>query len=91
MLSLDDAKTAYYGYVQPKEKSLTDYLRHFQSLLEVLEHYNVSIGEDNYFLDKAGVLMDDEEPDLTEPNYAEMPAKYNAKKTCVARNRSIVD
>ena len=37
--------------------SLADYMRYFQSLIEVLDHYNATIGEDKTFLDKAGVLM----------------------------------
>ena len=57
VLSLDDALAAYYGYVQLKEQSLDDYLRHFQSRIEVLEHYNTSIGEDKAFLDKALVYL----------------------------------
>ena len=69
-LSLDDARTAYYSYVQPKTQSLADYLRHFQSLVDVLEHYNASVGEDKAFLDKAGVLLDEMEPDVSEPNYS---------------------
>ena len=28
-LSLDDARTVYYGYTQPKVMSLVDYMRHF--------------------------------------------------------------
>ena len=37
-LSIDDAKTAYYGYVQPKHQSLYEYLKHFQSLIEVIKN-----------------------------------------------------
>ena len=50
-LSLDDASTSYYGYVQPKTQSLADHLRHFQSLVDVLEYYNASVGEYKAFLD----------------------------------------
>ena len=39
--------------------SLADYTRHFQSLIEVLEHYNTTIGEDKTFIGKAGILMED--------------------------------
>ena len=88
-LSLDDARTAYYSYVQPKTQSLPDYLRHFQSLVDVLEHYNASVGEDQAFLDKAGILIDESEPDGTEGNYLELKLLYNLKKAAAARNRSL--
>ena len=88
-LSLDDARTAYYSYMQPKTQSLPDYLRHFQSLVDVLEHYNASVGEYQAFLDKAGVLIDESKPDGTEENYAELILNYNLKKAVAARNRSL--
>ena len=88
-MSLDDARTEYYGYTQPSTQSLADYLRHFQSLVDVLEHYNASVGEDKAFLDKAGILMEDEEPDVKDSNYSELRLKYNLKKALTARNRSL--
>ena len=88
-LSLDDAKTAYYSYVQPNTQSLADYLRHFLSLVDVLEHYNASVGEDQDFLDKTGVLIEESEPDGTEENYVALKLLYNLKKTAAARNRSL--
>ena len=42
---------------------------HFQLLIEVLEHYSATIGEYKTFLDKAGILMEDVEPDGTETDY----------------------
>ena len=42
--------------------SLIDYMRHFQLLIEFLEHYNATIGEDKAFLDKAGILTNDVKP-----------------------------
>ena len=88
-LSLDDARSAYYGYAQPSTQSLADYLRDFQSLVDVLDHYNTSVGEDKAFLDKAGVLMEEEEPHVDDSNYAELRLKYNLKKALTARNRSL--
>jgi len=88
-LSLDDTRTAYYGYTQPKDMSLANYMRHFQSLIDVLEHYNANIGEDKAFLDKAKILMEDMEPNGTETNYYDLKLKYNLKKALIARNRSI--
>ena len=88
-LSLDDARTAYYGYTQPKDMSLANYLRHFRSLIEVLEHYNASIGEYKAFLDKAGILAEEQEPTGSESNFSYLMMKYNLKKALVACNRSI--
>ena len=50
-------------------------MRHFQSLIEVLEHYNAAIGEDTYFLDKARILMEDVEPDGKETGYYNLEFK----------------
>ena len=55
----------------------------------MLEHYNVSIGKDKTFLDKAGILMEEEELDLVQPNNTEKGDKYNVNKAVVARNHSI--
>ena len=88
-LSLDDTRTAYYSYVQIKTQSLADYLRHFQSLIDVLEHYNASVSEDQEFLDKVGVLIDETKPDGTEANYVDLKIRYNLKKAAATRNRSL--
>ena len=58
-------------------------------MVDVLEHYNASVGEDTAFLDKAGILMEDEEPDVKDTNYSELRLKYNLKKALTARNRSL--
>jgi hypothetical protein len=44
--SLDDARTSYYAYTQGAEDSISSYLEHFRSLVEVLEHYGGAIGKD---------------------------------------------
>jgi hypothetical protein len=45
-ISLDDAWTNYYAYLQGPNQSLHDYLRDWQSLVQVLEHYGAIIGAD---------------------------------------------
>jgi hypothetical protein len=50
-LSLDNARTSYYAYTQGAEDSISSYLEHFRSLVEVLEHYGGAIGEDPGLLD----------------------------------------
>ena len=37
-LPLDDARTEYYGYTQPKHQTLAECLRHFQSPIDVMDH-----------------------------------------------------
>ena len=69
--------------------SLANYMRYFQSLIEVLEHYSTTIGGDKSFLDKAGILMEDNKPDETEPNFYNFKLKYNLKKALIAHSRSI--
>ena len=86
---MDDARTAYYGYTQPKHQLLADYLRHFQSLIDVMDHYGASIGEDRAFLDKAGILMDESPPSEGRSGYSELMLQYNVRKSLAARNRSI--
>ena len=90
LLSLDDSKTTNYGYAQPKNINLADYIRHFQSLIEVMEHYNSSIGEVKYFLDRVGILVNDVEPDGIESIYVDPKLNYNHNKALVGRNHSIV-
>jgi len=64
-LSLDIARTTYYRYTQHKDTSIADYMRNFQSLIEILEHYNTTIGEEKDFLDTSGILTEGVEPDGT--------------------------
>ena len=92
-LSIDDAKTAYYGYVQPKHQPLSEYLKHFQSLIEVMEHYKASVGEDGAFLENAGILLEADKPNLgkfsSQEDFNTALHTYNVALALVARNRSI--
>ena len=88
-ISLDAVRTAYYSYIQSKDISLANYTRYFQSLIEVVEHYNATIGKDKNFLDKAEILMEDVEPNGTETDYYDLKLKYNLKNSLIERNRSI--
>jgi len=58
-LSLDDARTSYYAYTQGAEDSISSYLEHFCSLVEVLEHYGGAIGEDPGLLDATAAVSSD--------------------------------
>ena len=55
-LSLDDARTSYYAYAQGAKDSISSYLEHFRSLVEVLEHYGGAIGEDPGLLDATAAV-----------------------------------
>ena len=85
-LSLDDARTAYYSYTQPEHQTLAEYLTHFKSLVDVLDHYKASVGEDPAFLDTAGVLLEEEEPDGSDPN---LTAQWKARRVLAARYRTL--
>jgi hypothetical protein len=58
-LSLNDARTSYYAYTQGAEDSISSYLEHFCSLVEVLEHYGGAIGEDLGSLDATAAVSSD--------------------------------
>jgi hypothetical protein len=50
-ISLDDAWTSYYTYQQGGNQSLHEYLKDYQSLVQVLEHYGAAIGADGPYID----------------------------------------
>ena len=58
-LSLDNARTSYYAYTQGAKDSISSYLEHFRSLVEVLEHYGGAIGEDPGLLDATAAVSAD--------------------------------
>jgi hypothetical protein len=49
-ISLDDAWCHYYAYHQGPNQSLHEYLKEYQSLVQVLEHYGAAIGADGPYL-----------------------------------------
>ena len=46
----------------------------------MLVHCNMSIVEDNAFLNKAGTLLEEEDSDKSESNYIDLKTKFNLKK-----------
>ena len=58
-LSLHDARTSYYAYTQGAKDSISSYLEHFRSLVEVLEHYDGAIGKDPGLLDATAAVSSD--------------------------------
>ncbi len=49
-ISLDDAWSSYYSYAQGGQQSLNGYLKDYQSLVQVLEHYGAAIGANGPFI-----------------------------------------
>ena len=49
----------------------------------------MNIVEDNAFLNKAGTLLEEEDPDKSESNYIDLKTKFNLKKILVSRNCSL--
>eukprot|EP00979_Chaetoceros_neogracilis_P007263 scaffold1521_cov271-Chaetoceros_neogracile.AAC.71 len=52
-LSINEAKTNFYTNKQKNTEILTEYLECFKALVEVLEYYKASIGEDEAFIKEA--------------------------------------
>jgi hypothetical protein len=53
-ISLDDAWTSYYGYSQGHLQTVHDYLKEFQGLVQVLDHYGAAIGADGPYQEERG-------------------------------------
>ena len=81
-LSLDDARTNFYSYKQKKSETLHEYLRHFSSLIEVLEHYGAKMGSDDVFIDNVANLVAEEAPGETAPLV--IVAAYRARLVAAA-------
>jgi hypothetical protein len=52
-ISLDDAWESYYTYRQGAQQSTHEYMKEFQAIVQVLEHYGAAIGADGPYLDSA--------------------------------------
>ena len=62
-LSLDDVRTNFYSYKQSNGQTLHEYLKHFSSLIEVLEHYGgARLGEDDMFIKSVDNLVKEDAP-----------------------------
>jgi len=74
-LSLENARTTCYAYTQGAEDSISSYLEHFCSPVEVLEHYGGVIGEDPGFLNATAAVSAD--------------ADHATKRLKIARDRTL--
>jgi len=86
---MNEARTNFYSYKQKNNETLTQYLEHFKSLVEVLEHYGANIGEDEAFIKEAENLIDEFPPDIKDIYYERKVVAYRAKCTKAARNRTL--
>jgi hypothetical protein len=68
-ISLDDAWSNYFAYYQGGSQPLHDYLKDFQSLVQVLEHYGAPIGTAGPFLDSVRARVRNATIGLTEAQY----------------------
>jgi hypothetical protein len=69
-ISLDDAWTSYYTYQQSANQSLHEYLKDYQSLVQVLEHYGAAIGAEGPYIEAVKDQIKEKAPSgLTEEEY----------------------
>jgi hypothetical protein len=78
---LDDAWSSYYIYIQGHNQTLHEYLKEFQSLVQVLEHYGAALGAKGPYQDSvnARVMAD---TGLT-------PAEYRTRLMAGAKKKSV--
>ena len=86
-MSLDDARTNFYSYKQKKSETQHEYLRHFSSLIDVLEHYGAKVGSDDVFIHNVDKLVEEEAPGETAP--LDIMKAYRVKLVAAARNRAM--
>jgi hypothetical protein len=84
-ISLDDAWSGYYGHRQTAGQTLHEYLKEFQSLVQVLEHYGAALGAEGPYQDsvKEQVMADAPDGGFSTEEYRKR-AVMAAKKKSVA-------
>jgi hypothetical protein len=78
-ISLDDAWSNYFAYWQGNKQILHNYLKDYQGLVQVLEHYGAALGAYQDALKKQ-IMVD--HPGLSD-------AEYRKRTTQAAKNKSI--
>jgi hypothetical protein len=68
-ISLDDAWTSYYGYSQGHLQTVHDYLKEFQGLVQVLDHYGAAIGADGPYQEEVMEKVKESNPNLSDAEY----------------------
>jgi hypothetical protein len=82
-ISLDDAWSSYYGYRQGHKQTLHAFLKDFQGLVQVLEHYGAALGAEGPYQDFVKKQVMEENPGLTTSEYTKRTV-LAAKKKSVA-------
>jgi hypothetical protein len=82
-ISLDDAWSNYYGCRQGHKQTLHEYLKDFQGLVQVLEHYGAALGAEGPYQDSVKAQVRKDNPGLTTDEY-DRRAVAAAKKKSVA-------
>ena len=88
-ISLDDARVNFYTHKQDDNENIYNYLKNFQALVEVLEHYRAIIGEDGPFLMEVDKLMTETMPVDNDTNYAVKYRLYSKKRAEVTKHCTI--
>jgi len=80
-ISLDDAWSAYYSCRQGKDQTLHEYLKVFQGLVQVLEHYGAAIGAEGPYQDSVKIQIMSESPHLTTGECNKQAIAFAKKKS----------
>jgi hypothetical protein len=82
---LDDAWSSYYSCRQGPHQSLHEYLKDFQGLVQVLEHYGAAIGAEGPYQDSVRAKIKADSPGFREEEYSRRSVVF-AKKKSIAIN-----
>jgi hypothetical protein len=81
-ISLDDAWSNYYGCRQGHKQTLHEYLKDFQGLVQVLEHYGAALGADRPYQDSVKAQVRKDNPGL-------MTDEYDRRAVAAAKKKSV--
>jgi hypothetical protein len=83
-ISLDDTWSNYYGCRQGHKQTLHEYLKDFQGLVQVLEHYGAALGAEGPYQDSVKAQVRKDNPGLTAAEYDKRAVAAAKKKSGVA-------
>jgi hypothetical protein len=81
-ISLDDTWSNYYGCRQGHKQTLQEYLKDFQGLVQVLEHYGVALGAEGSYQDSVKAQVRKDNPGL-------ITDEYNRRVVAAAKKKSV--
>jgi hypothetical protein len=68
-ISLDDAWSNYYAFRQGNRQTLHDFLKDYQGLVQVLEHYRAALGAESPYHDALKAKVKKGKPGLTDAEH----------------------